>query len=220
MNSTGRRFTALIVASPLLLPGCGSSDNSGKSSSDVGTTAEASLIPAGHAVSQGSASHQVPGRRSLHRPAPRGSRISTHFGSTDYTNPDDVNPYIPAPGGEDVICQNYTTPNATDQYYFEYHARLREGTHHMITYTSQDAPASTPPDGTLGPCNLDPSFAFTLGSQAALGPGGGVLDVPLPGKNAVAPENAGLASKIKANTKAIVEMHYVNTSEEDMLREG
>jgi hypothetical protein len=151
-------------------------------------------------------------------PPPEAEGFQLHFGPTDYDNPDDLKPFVLGPGGEQVLCENMTSPNADDQYYIEYHAHLRRGTHHMITYASFTNP-TTPPDGTVQPCGgNDPSFHFIFGSQAALGPEGGILDVPLPGE--VAPEDEGLAAKLPASSKLVVEMHYVNTGEQDLLVEG
>ncbi|HEX4337164.1 MAG TPA: hypothetical protein VH062_14700 [Polyangiaceae bacterium] len=151
-------------------------------------------------------------------PPPESEGFQLHFGPLDYDDPDDIKPFVVDPGGEEVLCENMTSPNTSDRYYIEYHAHLRTGTHHMITYASFTNP-TVPPDGTVQPCGgNDPSFHFIIGSQAALGANGGSLDVPLPGK--VAPEDEGLAAKLPAASKIVVEMHYVNTGTTQLLAEG
>jgi hypothetical protein len=141
-----------------------------------------------------------------------------HLGPTDYDDPNDVGRFILPVGGEDKLCENFTTPNTESKYFVEYHTRLRSGTHHMITYALSSA-ASPAADGTVGPCTMDPStYHYVIGAQSALGPAGGKIDVPLAGNTA--PEDAGIASKLDASTKAVVEVHYINSTEQDMLREA
>lgn len=192
----------------------------GATPADGGSMAAAPGIPAGHA----DPCADMPNTKYLNddlclEPPDPDVGLQLHFGPTDYDNPDEVNKYVIPAGGEDVVCQFFTTPNTEDRHFIEYHARLRSGTHHMITYmTDEKDPVA--PDGTLGECSLSPGYRFVLGSQAALGPEGGKLDVPLPGKTATAPENEGLASILKAKTHGTVELHYVNTTSDPMLREA
>ncbi len=206
--------------------GCGTSDANrrqlaalGPQAHDAGADAGPAAWPPGHADACAHPIHSGYANDELCLDAPPSNEgFQLHFGPKDYDNPDDMKPFVLDPGGEEVLCENMTSPNASDQYYIEYHAHLRTGTHHMITYASFTNP-TVPPDGTVQPCGgNDPSFHFIFGSQAALGPEGGSLDVPLPGK--VAPEDEGLAAKLPASTKLVVEMHYVNTGDRQLLIEG
>jgi hypothetical protein len=225
---TLRRSARLLVAVTGLfgctsLVGCGGSDSKSgaKGSPEQGGDADSGLTswPAGHADACAHPIHSGYQNDDLCLDAPPADLgFQLHFGPTNYDDPAAVAPYVLKPGDEQVLCENMTSPNTSDQFYIEYHAHLRRGTHHMITYASFTNP-TTPADGTMQVCNgMDPSFHFIFGSQAALGPAGGVLDVPLPGK--VAPEDQGLAAKLPASTKLVVEMHYVNTTESSLLAEG
>jgi len=162
-------------------------------------------------------------------PPPEEEGFQIHFGppaGSDYSDPDVLAPFILEPNGEGVLCQTATTPNTEEQYSQEQHIRIRSGTHHIIYWRAvQDAntpPPAAPPDGTVQKDGCrGAGYVFFMGSEAALTEKGGRLDVPLPGAtSAYGPEDIGVAQRIQPGTKIWIETHFVNTTENDMLREA
>jgi hypothetical protein len=151
--------------------------------------------------------------------------FQVHFGPSDYDDPVEMSNFLLQPGAENVVCQFRHTPDFEGvRYSNEQHTRLRSGTHHYIMWSASvdDAGLSSPPppDGTYSDdsCQNPFEYLFTTGSQAALSEQGGILDIPLPGGEP--PENQGLGKLIYPNRSIAMEMHYVNTTGEVLLREG
>lgn len=134
-----------------------------------------------------------------------------HYGPSDYDNPDEINRFIVAAGAEIDDELPMTTPNTTSVLYQEYHIRLRPGTHHMILWANDSGGSSI--TGITGF-----SGRYMLGAQGALDDAGGHYDRPPP--EGLAAENEGLGYTLAANTPIQFNMHYVNTREEPILREG
>jgi hypothetical protein len=95
-------------------------------------------------------------------------------------------------------------------FFGEYHSRLRPGTHHLILWGN---------DGSGGGAGPLAGRRFLLGQQAALGDSGGTKDMP-PLDEEIPSENAGLAYRLAASTPVSFNLHYVNTTEQSILREG
>jgi hypothetical protein len=212
--------SVLLLAIPLsaFSIACGGGDNNTGAQTGANTG-----IAAGHADACKTPIHSgYPGDDLCIDPPAAAEGFQLHFGPADYDDPDEVAKYVLAPGAEAVKCVYLHTPNTELKYYDEYHSRMRSGTHHMILWapTADNHDKVTPPaDGTLTDSCRDLTYTFALGAQAALGAGGGVLDVPLPGKNAVAPENEGLAYQELPTTSVAMETHYINTTPNPILRE-
>lgn len=156
-------------------------------------------------------------------PPPADMGYQLHYGPDDYDNPDEVAKFVLEPGGEDLTCQFRFTSNQEERYIAEEHTRLRSGTHHMIVWGSHQEVANPPADGTLldSGCQVELNYIFFTGAQAALGPEGGVQDIPIPGAKAEnPPENEGLASKILPHSSVGMEMHYINTTDKPLLKEA
>jgi hypothetical protein len=144
-----------------------------------------------------------------------------HYGPKDYDDVDDVATYLIAPGVEDENCMFVHTPNAIDRHVTNYHGRMRPNSHHLIvTSLDADVPDSTVP----GPCALtdavgarwlvgaqDPQIDVSIGG---LGKENGA-DVPKVGD-----PDYGLAQTIGANTPLRLDLHYINTDSETVLREA
>jgi len=145
-----------------------------------------------------------------------------HFGPSDYDDPAEVEKYILPAGGEGVLCESAVTPNMEDQYSQEQHTRIRSGTHHIIYWRNVDDKVPEVPPRTLLKDNCRQSgYAFFIGAEAALGPKGGFLDVPLAGAtSAYGEEDKSIAQIIHPKTKIWIETHFVNQTEDDMLREA
>ena len=147
-------------------------------------------------------------------PADEGFQL--HYGPTRYDDPSLVEPFLLGPGEEITDCLYMTTPNDTEVFWRDYHLRARTGTHHIIVYTGSGADVA---DGTLGECNQGTDMRFFVGAQSGLAPDGVSLDVPLPGSRDV-PENEGYAQRLPPRTRVAFNVHYVNTTNEPILREA
>ncbi|MFW6067815.1 MAG: hypothetical protein ACOC97_05700 [Myxococcota bacterium] len=141
-------------------------------------------------------------------PPPPEEGFQLHFGPESYDEAD-VEPYLIQPGEENVECIYLNTPNDTEVWVNEYHGRMRPGTHHMITYVlDEDIPDNdTPTECGFG----DVGSTFLLGSQES------TVDIAA---SDAAPEHAGYALRIAPNQQARIELHYINTTSEPILREA
>jgi hypothetical protein len=145
----------------------------------------------------------------LKAPAPEAG-FQLRYGPSSYDDADEIAKYLLEPGGELVDCVFVKTPNPTEVFVNQYHARLRPGTHHMITYTQPEARAdSTQPED----CRQGAEFTFLVGATTP------TTDI-LPDRGGGAPEDVGLALPIPPVAQAAIQMHYVNTGEEPLLKEG
>jgi hypothetical protein len=133
-----------------------------------------------------------------------------HYGPSDYDDPAAVEWFLVPPGGETNDALPLTTPNTTEVFFDEYHSRLRPGTHHLILWAND-------PNATGG--GPLAGRRFLLGAQAALGETGGTKDMP-PLDEDIPSENEGLAYRLGPLTPISFNLHYVNATEETILREG
>jgi hypothetical protein len=143
----------------------------------------------------------------LEPPAP-GKGFQLHYGPKNYDDEAEVAKYLLGPGEETTDCLFMKTPNETEVFMDEYHARMRPGSHHMITYTQDEVkPDSTSPEE----CNFG-LWRFLVGSQEE--------SIDIRNKDQ-APELEGSAMRIAPKLQAAVQLHYVNTSKtETVLREA
>ncbi|HVU05215.1 MAG TPA: hypothetical protein VHE30_25880 [Polyangiaceae bacterium] len=136
--------------------------------------------------------------------------MQMHYGPTNYDDPEELSHFTIAPGDEYVDCMFMKTPNENDIHMSDYHVRLRPGTHHMITYVQpQEMPDSVYPEA----CHQGATFTFLVGATA---PNTDISGVGAAG----APEYEGAAMTIKAKSQAAVQMHFINTTDRDRLKEG
>jgi hypothetical protein len=141
---------------------------------------------------------------------PEDKGFQLHYGPSNYDDPEEVNKYIIQPSEELVDCIFTKTPNKADIYVNEYHARLRPGTHHMITYIEPgDRADSTAPEE----CRQGAEFTFLVGATTL------TTDITAGGPDS-APEYKGSALKIPATSQAAIQLHYLNTTSEPILKEG
>ena len=140
-------------------------------------------------------------------PPPDPSRgVQIHTGPTDYDDPDDVDQFLLGPGDETTECWYTKAPNDEDISYYGAQYRMRPGSHHLILKRSEAAKA----DG-WHPCPDGLTGAFG-GTQKS------VEDFPKNGE--LAPEDAGFGRKLSGRLQIAAEMHYVNTTDEPLLREN
>lgn len=141
-------------------------------------------------------------------PAPDPSvGLQLHVGPVDYDDPDEVEPYLLEPGGEDVVCFN---DRAEDGGFFfsEQHNRMRSGSHHMLIGLHD---AEGREEGPTSACEAFGSLGTLPGSQTPR------ADY---GMHDVAPEDKGLARQFPEGAMATFQLHYVNTTEHPVMREA
>ncbi|HEX7668354.1 MAG TPA: hypothetical protein VF395_02165 [Polyangiaceae bacterium] len=135
--------------------------------------------------------------------------MQLHYGPSNYDDPAEMSNFVIHSGEELVDCMFMKTPNETDIHFDDFHVRLRTGTHHMITYVQpQDQPDSTKPVA----CKQGPGFTFLVGATAPN------TDIHVAGMGA--PEFEGAAMLVPARSQAAVQMHFINTTDHDRLKEG
>jgi hypothetical protein len=146
-------------------------------------------------------------------PPPAGTGFQFHYGPADYNNAEEVAKYTLAPNSEVTDCVFFPTPNDTAVYFNEYHSRMRPGSHHMLLYIQSAPLPETGPDGP-GTCNLAGEVQSTnlFGAQTAK------LDVV--GNVDGAPENNGSAIMIPAKQQGIMQVHFINSTSQPILREA
>lgn len=145
-----------------------------------------------------------------------------HYGPKDYDNPDEIDKYLLPGGGEDENCTFIRTPNEQDVFVGNYNGRMRPQSHHLIVTTFPEDQFQENPEP--GPCNL----ADSVGARWLVGSQDPQIDVTISGgeagPDAKMPEpgdpDYGLAQTVAAKTGTRVDMHYVNTTEDEILREA
>jgi hypothetical protein len=135
--------------------------------------------------------------------------MQMHYGPANYDDPTEIDNFTIHPGDELVDCMFMKTPNTEDIHFNDYHVRLRPGTHHMITYVQPNQmPDSVKPEA----CRQGAQFTFLVGATSPN------TDINITGSGAV--EFEGSAMGVPASSQAAVQMHFINTSDHDRLKEG
>ncbi len=138
-------------------------------------------------------------------PAPDPAQgFQLHYGPTEYAS--DVSPFVLEPGKETVDCVYQKTPNTTDRYVSGYQFYMRPGSHHLNMNINGQAE-----DAGFGMCQANDQSPGILGGSET--PKVDQLSDP-------APENAGLAVKVPANSQAVINFHVINTGTKPILREA
>ncbi len=193
-------MTLGAVALSLLSVACGSdepAENSGESQDELGAR------PCSVSPNSG-----YPGDELCIEAPPEGKGFQMRYGPKNYDDQAEVANYLIGPGEETTDCLYMKTPNETGVFMNQYHARLRPGSHHMITYTMEEEhPDSTAPED----CGFG-LWRFLVGSQEQ------TIDI----NNAdQAPELEHAAMYIAPKLQAAVQVHFVNTStSEGKLKEA
>jgi hypothetical protein len=142
--------------------------------------------------------------------------FQAHYGPADYTNAAEVANYVLMPGEETTDCIFFMSANTDAVYTEEYHVRMRPGSHHMLLYTQPPGSATdggiseTTPDAGPGACNQGLQTRNLFGATTPS------LDVV--GLSA-APENKGLAVEIPGSQQMIMQVHFINTTSQPILKE-
>ncbi|MFW5876195.1 MAG: hypothetical protein ACOCXM_05620 [Myxococcota bacterium] len=188
-----RNGWAAIVAATVLVGGCG----------DEGAGSSTGVLEPCSDLSTGYEGDEL----CLEEPSPD-EGFQLHFGPESYDEAS-MEPFLIYPGEENVECIYLNTPNDQEVWVKEFHGRVRPVSHHMITYVlDEDVEDNDLPKG----CDFgDTSSTFLLGSQEPT--------VDISAEDA-APEHEGYALRIGPNQQARIELHYINTTSEPMLREA
>jgi hypothetical protein len=197
-------FPALLVAAGAA--GCSSASESPGKTTSTATTSDAgagapSQLADGCPVNSG-----FPGDEMCLAAPATDAGFQLHYGPSDYTNAADEAPYILKPNSEINDCYYEKTSNTVDRYISGYKFSMREGSHHIIMNVNATAQA----DG-FATCQANDQSPGLLGAS----------ETPLVDETTdPAPENAGLAVHVPANSQAVVNFHVINTTAKPILREA
>ncbi|HMJ12953.1 MAG TPA: hypothetical protein VK524_16135 [Polyangiaceae bacterium] len=201
------RLAALCGVAPLLLVGCGGTDEK------IGTKNDE--------VCENSLTSYKGDCLKLEQIDPS-EGFQLHFGPKNYDDKAEVAKFVLKPGEETNTCMYMTSPNEELVYFYDYDSTVRPGTHHMIIFSTQDREkASNKPDGFLEECAAVPGaeWAFMVGAQNGIDPKGARISVPEEGKP-LAQENIGMAMMLPPKTRLSYSVHFVNQGKEDILQES
>ena len=197
-------LSALTVSS--WMAGCGSTATPGKTAPAVETASSAdggspSTAADGCPVNSGYTGDGM----CLPPPAP-GVGFQLHYGTKDYASASAMAPFLLAPNSETVDCYYLKTPNTTDKYVGGFQFQMRPGSHHLNV--------------NLNPMAQPDGFAACQANDQSPGLLGGTETPVVDERSDPAPENAGLAVKLPANSQAVMNFHVINTSAHDIVREA
>jgi hypothetical protein len=204
------RFACLSVSALTAaswVAGCSSSSGAAPgSASAVKTTGDMdAAVPSTNAdgcpVNSG-----YPGDELCLPPPPPDQGFQLHYGTTDYASATARAPFELAPNNETVDCYYLKTPNTTDVYVGGYQFAMRPGSHHLNAVVN----AAAQPDG----------FATCQANDQSPGLLGGTETPTVDERSDPAPENAGLAVKLPADSQAVMNFHVINTSAQPIMREA
>lgn len=135
-------------------------------------------------------------------PAPENG-FQVHIGPSDYANPEAD--YVLKPGEETDEDFPATSGNDQDVHYFYRQYRMRPGSHHLILSVSDEED-----QGGIG-------GGFGIGKQL------GVVQNPAldaPRLEDVPQENLNIGMPLTAHTPLSVNLHYINTTDKDIIQEA
>jgi hypothetical protein len=135
-----------------------------------------------------------------------------HFGPADYSDPEAVEPFLLAPGGEEEFCLYVNTPNQEMRYFRAYNGRLRPNSHHFIVTMPEEHHATDASPWKCGPQILDRWLFGSQDLQIDVGHEANELEPSDP--------DYGLAHDIPPDQTLLLDFHNVNTTSEVMLREA
>jgi hypothetical protein len=149
-----------------------------------------------------------PGDENCILPPPEGKGFQFHYGPKNYTQ-EEMNKWLIPPGIDVTDCILIDTPNDTEIFYNEYHARMRPGSHHLLMYvTPADLPDTEVPQTV---CNEGFGQRNIFGAQTE------VIDVK---RESDAEENFGLATRLPARQQGILQLHFFNAGTTPVLKEA
>jgi len=142
-----------------------------------------------------------------------------HYGPKDYSDPAQVALFTLDAGGEDETCTFVHSPNTAERFVKSYHGRLRPHSHHLIVTTidhevaDDDSPVKCTPTDVVGARWLvgaqSPIMDVTMGGAAT----GNAKPIPTD-------PDYQLAQKIPAQVPMRLDLHYVNVTDQPILKEA
>jgi hypothetical protein len=145
-------------------------------------------------------------------PAEPGTGAFFHAGPTDYDDPEQVALYILEPNEESTEYHITESSNDDMVWFRDQYYRMRPGSHHLIMYTLDLAAGEDPPEVGWHRRSDVPRGGPIGGTQVY------AMDFPEGGQ--IAPEDVNLVRPLGARQRLAFEMHYVNPSDQPILREA
>jgi len=140
--------------------------------------------------------------------------LQLHYGPSDYNDADEIARYTTDAKVELEDCFLVNSENQEKRYLNQYAGRMRPQSHHMILWGVGEDPMAPIPRG-LGSC----SGSATLGSSFYLGAQNLEIDIPdLRNQPDLIEER--VARPLPAEQLFSINMHYLNRSEDPILRES
>lgn len=144
-----------------------------------------------------------------------------HYGPENYDDPDEMAKYTMPAFSEEENCVFVRTPNTETVFINGYHGRMRPNSHHLIL-TFSDADPDTVELGVPTACNQ----GELLGNRWLVGSQDPQIDVTVEG-NGFGAEPAkegdpeyGVALRVPPNSLIQIDLHYLNTTDQEILREA
>jgi len=150
---------------------------------------------------------------------PEGEGFLFRYGPDNYDDPEEVAKYLLPAGSEDEMCVYIRTQNEETVYLSDFHGRMRPGSHHLIVTLTEDTGDivyDTPVECTQGGAIGDRWLVGSQDPQLDVAAGGSERGAPSqPGD----PEYGG-AIRLPANSILRLDLHYLNPTDEEILREA
>lgn len=146
----------------------------------------------------------------LKPPAPEDG-FQMHIGPTEYTK-EGMAEYVLPPGEEGIQCAYIQTPNDKLVTYYERLVHMRPVSHHLIVRT---VPADLVPagyDGGLDRCANQSALGGSFGGSQS-------VRAQYPTNGIYPPEYADVGRALPSRQWVHLELHYLNTTDSNLLRE-
>ncbi len=154
-------------------------------------------------------------------PADLNEGMLLHYGPKDYNNPAEIEKYKMLPFGEAENCVYVRTTNTEPVWVNRFHGRMRPESHHLIVTIAPEWPEGVV-EGEPVPCDQGEAF----GSRWLLGSQDPQIDLEVEGSSPGSlpakegdPE-FGAGTVIQPNSVLRIDMHYVNGTDQEILREA
>lgn len=144
------------------------------------------------------------------KPPPDGTGLHMHVGPDDYDDPAQIEEFVMQPGDESVEYYRFNADHGV--LFYKQHYRLRPGSHHLIIYALNE-PVPEESQGWGGRDDLGSGDTIPIGGTQR-----SVSDFPPDGE--VPEEDANLARPIGDGQGLSFEMHYINATDQPILREA
>ncbi|MFT3924445.1 MAG: hypothetical protein QM778_18045 [Myxococcales bacterium] len=155
------------------------------------------------------------------QPASSEDGLLLHYGPADYKDPTEIKKYTLGAFAEAENCVYVRTTNTEPVYLKRYSGRMRPYSHHLIVTMPSELPQGVV-EGEPAPCNQGEA----IGSRWLLGSQDPQIDLSTDGIASEAQPavpgdpDYGLGQKVLPNSLLRLDLHYVNTTDREILREA